>query len=118
MPTTLFGKCVDVYFEFNYEHLLFKLADQEQKLERDELTSLRKRVELICRQVSANRGNHEPTKNKKGRFVSLYKWEFDFAKEGLAQMMDVADRIVDEVYQEIRKWSKHVSKGDYKEQAK
>lgn len=38
MPTTLFGKPVHVYFEFNYEHLFFKLADQEQKLTRDELT--------------------------------------------------------------------------------
>ncbi|ASA97009.1 hypothetical protein A0O32_1777 [Anoxybacillus flavithermus] len=117
MPTTLFGKPVHVYFEFNYEHLFFKLADQEQKLTRDELTLLRKQVEMIFRQVSANRGNHESTKNKQGRFVSLYKWEFDFAKEGLAQVMDEVDQIIDAVCREICKWSKHVSKGDYKEQA-
>ncbi|WP_427338158.1 PD-(D/E)XK nuclease family protein [Caloranaerobacter sp. DY30410] len=93
----ILGSKIQFYFEFNYEDFILKIMlDKNNMISKDNLNMLRKEIVKICETIIKFKGKR--TSNKYGVSNSIYKWTFDFKKEGLSEVMKKVDYILDTVY--------------------
>lgn len=95
----IFGYPVEIYWEFNNQDFLLKvkLSDQN-KLPQDEYIWLRNEISNLCKGV----GNGKQTRITYGTHNSIFKWDFDFKKQDLTQIMATVDNILDTLHPKIK----------------
>lgn len=89
---------INLYWEFNWSSFRLKAAlPGENKL--DEWKMLRPGFVELCENCSIK---GKKTANRRGQWVSAYKWEFNFCKELLGEIRDSVVTILAELHPQLR----------------
>lgn len=102
LEKNVLGGKVHFYWEFNYEDFVLKvMLNEDDKLSRDNLNILRKKVIDICKNVGVAPGNQ--TQNRYGLYNSIYKWKYNFKTMDLSDIMQKVESIIDNIHPELKK---------------
>ncbi len=94
-------KGISLYWEFNWDSFRLKAAlEEDGSIER--WRKLRPGIVKLCTQCSIK---GKKTANRRGRWVSAYKWEFDFCKVLPREVINTVTTILTELYPQLQKSS-------------
>ena len=88
---------IELYWEFNYDALCLKAAIYDETALQIWGT-IREDIISLCEKITKN---GRKTSNKKGKWVTGYKWDFDFCKDTPEEIASKTNRILSDVHNQL-----------------
>ncbi len=87
-----------LFWEFNWQSLILKAEVGARR--RDAWPRLAEEVRRLCRSSAV--GGREP-RARKGRWMSVWKWDFDFCHDAVSEVCATTDKVLASVHKKLAK---------------